>query len=154
MQFAVGNLGFHRADFQQALGKHLDSSKITTHFKKRLASYEQDSPSTASNERTLIKLKFTDGTTTICDLLVGADGIHSATRHTLLRDVAAELHANGDEHKAQSLLASADPVWSGWAAYRKVFPREELEKLNPDHRVLEVAHNVCVIVLRFHIRDN
>ena len=100
---------------------------MTCHFSKRLVEYTQP--------RSLdpISLQFKDGTTKTCDVLIGADGIHSASRHKLLNDVAE--HANSQEF-VKELLAKVDPVWSGTVAYRAVIPSVKLRAVNPGHTAL------------------
>ncbi|KAH8111729.1 hypothetical protein DFH11DRAFT_1790494 [Phellopilus nigrolimitatus] len=137
----MGNIAFHRADFLRILAEQLDPEITTSHFFKRLTSYSL--PSASSPSSPLI-LNFKDGTTATCDVLIGSDGIHSATRHTLLELAAKDAEADGAEDgmKAAAVLRGmVEPVWSGSVAYRGVIPREKLEKLNPNHRAMHTAQN-------------
>ena len=83
----------HRAHFLDELVKGVPAGHA--HFNKRLESIED-------REGSGIVLHFKDGTTATADAVIGADGIHSATREFLLgeRDI------------------SAQPVFAGSVAYR------------------------------------
>lgn len=137
----VGNVSFHRADFLDVLASGLDKTVTTPHFSKRLASYSQPAPAEREPSRPDgVVLRFTDGSTATCDVLVGADGIHSATRKTLLEEAAAL----ADPGQAETLRGLKEPVWSGSVAYRAVVSGEALRRVNPGHRALTTPQNVCV----------
>ncbi|KAH8111733.1 FAD/NAD-binding domain-containing protein [Phellopilus nigrolimitatus] len=130
---------FHRADFLMSLAGQLDPVTTSKHFSKRLVSYTLPPISSPSSP---ITLNFKDGTTATCDVLVGADGIHSATRHTLLELAANEADDSDEGRKSAEILRGmVDPIWSGSVAYRGVIPREKLEKLNPQHTAMQTAQN-------------
>ncbi|KZP09163.1 FAD/NAD(P)-binding domain-containing protein [Athelia psychrophila] len=112
----------HRASFQKTIINHLPPT-CTSHFGKRLVSYEDP----ASGP---ITLHFNDGTTAECDLLIGADGIKSPVRATLVSDLAKEGKITKEE------AAQPNPVWSGTVAYRGLIPKERLEAKAPGHRAL------------------
>ncbi|KAH8111732.1 FAD/NAD-binding domain-containing protein [Phellopilus nigrolimitatus] len=138
----MGILTFHRAEFLMCLAEQLDSAITSKHFSKRLISYTLPPDCSPSSP---ITLNFKDGTTATCDVLIGADGIHSATRHTLLELAANDAEADGSDEgrkSAEILRGMVDPVWSGSVAYRGVIPRERLEKLNPNHRAMKTPQNV------------
>ncbi|KAI0102796.1 hypothetical protein GGR51DRAFT_526241 [Nemania sp. FL0031] len=65
----------HRADFLQELLANIPRERM--HASKKLQKVDGNSP---------ITLHFTDGTTHECDILVGADGIHSVVRKLILGD--------------------------------------------------------------------
>lgn len=65
------------------------------------------------------RLHFADGTTTICDVLVGADGIKSSIRAQIFREAA-------DSAQDPSLLRYISPIWTGTMAYRGLIPAEEI----------------------------
>ena len=133
----TGNLMiFHRADFQQVLLGHLISS-CKTHCGKRLRTYTQR----ASEP---IKLLFEDGTTATCDVLVGADGLKSAVRQTLMTEKAHLAQSEGRRAEAADCLASIDPLWSGTNSYRALIPVDRLRVECPSHRVLVQPIQVCV----------
>ncbi|SPO06349.1 related to salicylate 1-monooxygenase [Cephalotrichum gorgonifer] len=85
---------FYRAHLQQALLEHVDPSRV--HLSKAFHSVSRDV--TAGK----LLVTFTDGTNTTADILLGADGIHSAVR--------------------RSFVATSAPTWTGWVAFRSVFP--------------------------------
>ncbi|KAF7975798.1 hypothetical protein HWV62_8475 [Athelia sp. TMB] len=118
-----GMLPMHRAHFQKAIIKNLPPT-CTTHFGKRLVSY--DDPSSGP-----ITLHFKDGTTAECDVLVGADGIKSVVRANMLANLAKE----GKVSEAEAL--APNPFWSGSVAYRGLIPKETLEAKFPGHRALK-----------------
>lgn len=136
---------FHRSHFQKALANRLDESIVTAHFKKRLISYTQPS-SEDIDKLHPIELQFKDGTTATCDMLIGADGIHSAIRGQMYRDLAGEIKTQ-DPAGAERLLDVIDVVWSGSLAFRGVFPKEKLEAIAPGHRVMTAPMNVCHFAL-------
>lgn len=68
-QYGVHNVAIHRADLQQILADEVGFQNIQ--LSKRLVSVEKE-------DRYI--LSFSDGTTSVCDILFGADGIHSAVR--------------------------------------------------------------------------
>jgi salicylate hydroxylase len=119
---------FRRADFQRVLLRRLPNS-CKTHCSKRLRSYKQ-------RPSGLIELLFEDGSTTACDLLIGADGLKSAVRRTLMAEKAEWAKSEKRWAEVADINASVDPVWSGTNAYRAVIPAERLRARSPDHRTL------------------
>ena len=77
-----GMQSVHRAHFLDELVKGVPADRA--HFNKRLQSIED-------KEDSGVVLHFKDGTTATADAVIGADGIHSATREYILgeRDMAA-----------------------------------------------------------------
>jgi salicylate hydroxylase len=108
-----GAIRFHRADLQQALINNLSGRLYLSH---RLVSYEE-----VGDE---IHLTFQDGSSAICDLLIGVDGIKSVVRKCFL------------EQRGLPSSPSYNPVWTGSYAYRGLVPADELEKEFPGHRAV------------------
>lgn len=120
---------FHRADFHGVLLSYLPPS-CTTHNNKRLISYTQlleDCPS-----KSPITLTFKDGSIATCDVLIGADGIKSAVRPCMLRELSEVVSPD----EKQSVLSCMSPIWSGVTAYRTLISSQKLRAHCPDHRVL------------------
>ncbi|OTA75561.1 hypothetical protein M434DRAFT_51971, partial [Hypoxylon sp. CO27-5] len=85
---------FYRAHLQEALAKNVDPSRI--HLSKSFESVDVDK----STKKLIIK--FTDGSTATADIILGADGIHSAVR--------------------TFFVPTSSTAWTGWVAFRSVFP--------------------------------
>lgn len=126
---------------------------VTTHLSKRLIRYttdranggqERNGSESPSNVGGGVQLYFKDGTSARCDVLIGADGLHSATRHSLLNEAACDLLVSGDAAGADALRAKADPLWSGTFAYRGVVSKEKLEQVNAMHRSLNTPQLVSL----------
>lgn len=73
------------------------SDLCTIHTSSHVASYEE-----TSDGRVTIELK--DGTTRTADILVGCDGVHSATRATLFRKEA-------QTHPSEGYEKFCEPTW-------------------------------------------
>ena len=119
---------FHRADFQTVLLRKLPSS-YRIHCSKRLRSYEQRPGGS-------ISLLFEDGTNTFCDILVGADGLKSAVRRSLLREKASRAQSLNNWSEAADITALIEPAWSGTVAYRALIPADRLRSRQSNHRAL------------------
>ncbi|KAI5118612.1 hypothetical protein M0805_008043 [Coniferiporia weirii] len=142
-------LTLHRADYQQVLAQHA-IPPATPHFGKRLVGYGYTDENDITSE---ILLKFADGSTARADLLIGADGIRSATRGEMYRRLA-QRGVLGDALKVAEIPTSTsgpnespvqepgldtvsdliDPVWSGTNVYRHLIPLAALEARFPGHR--------------------
>lgn len=133
-----------RAEFQNLLVSQLDPETTTTHFAKRLVSYSQASPLLLQKSPEPITLHFADGTSATCDILIGADGIHSVTRQQMLREYAEE-----SKDSASELLDMIDPVWTGTYAYRSIIPIERLAAINPNHKLLDTPMAVSSVKFLF-----
>ena len=98
---------------QQGLANRLTGR---LHLSHRLVSYEEI--------RDKVHLTFQNGSSTICDLLIGIDGIKSVVRKCFL--------------EKQGLLSSPslNPVWTGSIAYRGLVSVDEIEKNFPGHRAV------------------
>ncbi|KAK0217043.1 hypothetical protein IW262DRAFT_166080 [Armillaria fumosa] len=120
---------FHRGQLQQAFLQHLPSS-YPIHYSKRLQSYSRQS----SDE---IQLTFRDGAHATCDVLVGADGIHSTVRAQLMHDEAQMALHSGRPDAAEEILTSIEPFWTGSIAYRELAPLARLQK-DADTRKLRI----------------
>jgi salicylate hydroxylase len=119
---------FHRADFQKVLLARLPTS-YRIHCSKRLRSYNQ-------RQGGPISLLFEDGTGTKCDVLLGADGLKSAVRRSLLGEKALWAQGEGRWSEAADLTSVIEPCWSGTNAYRALIPGDKLKARFPNHRVL------------------
>ncbi|GLB41440.1 putative salicylate hydroxylase [Lyophyllum shimeji] len=118
---------FHRADFQQALLRRLPKT-CQTHLAKRLRSYTQR-PSGP------VEILFDDGSTTACDVLIGADGLKSAVRRSFLGEKVTWARSEGRHAEVADIDASVDPVWTGILAYRALIAAEKLKSRSPDHPI-------------------
>ena len=81
-----------------------------------------------------MKLFFADGTTAFADVLVGADGIKSAVRATMYRNLAKTSEENNDLAGAISFQEKIQPSWTGTYAYRALVETETLLKRCPGHQ--------------------
>lgn len=118
---------YHRADVLKVLLDNVPSH-YGRHFSKRLETYEDD-PSLGA-----IDLRFTDGTSATCDVLLGTDGIKSAVRRTMYTQLAEKARCEAaPEEEVQKLLRHIEPTWSGEAVYRSIISREDLESKFADH---------------------
>ncbi|KAJ7346846.1 FAD/NAD-P-binding domain-containing protein [Mycena albidolilacea] len=123
-----GCIRFHRAHFLDVFVDNLPQG--LAHFGKRLVSYDKR----AGGE---IGLAFADGTSAVCDLLVGCDGIKSVVRAQMLRAKAAEDGQPG-------LLALIEPKWTGSIAYRGLIPSKDLPSADGvKHRTLVTPMMYC-----------
>lgn len=122
-------LPYHRADFLQVLQMHAPKH-FKTHFSKRLESFV-DPPFGP------VILRFKDGSSAECDLLVGADGIKSAVRKSMFEHLSQgvnKLHEG--KISASQYLRFIEPHWTGQVVYRVLVPREQLEAACPGHESL------------------
>ncbi|KAF9819331.1 hypothetical protein IEO21_02219 [Rhodonia placenta] len=129
-----GMIPFHRPEFQSVLLRHV-SPQCRTHTSKRLKSYTHSPIGHGAPSTSPITLHFIDGTSASCDLLVGADGVKSATRATMVRELASQAAAAGRHDQAEELQRT-QPLWSGIYAYRAIIPMETLRMQSPGHRLL------------------
>ncbi|KAF9568279.1 FAD/NAD(P)-binding domain-containing protein [Agrocybe pediades] len=121
-----GTIPFHRADVQAVLLDHISPS-IQCHLSHRLVNFEEKEDG--------VVLKFTNGATATCDLLIGADGIHSSVRRSLL----SELKPTSDEEAARRAL----PLWTGVYVYRYMIDADALRREYPDHPALQKMMIYC-----------
>ncbi|KAK3630268.1 hypothetical protein LTR56_017556 [Elasticomyces elasticus] len=95
---------YYRAHLQQALLAHVEPSRI--HLGKAFSKVEFE----VDNSGLIIH--FADGSTTLTDLLLGADGINSAVR--------------------RAFVPTSQPKWTGWVAFRSVFEASRVAHIDAD----------------------
>jgi salicylate hydroxylase len=120
-------MGVHRAEFHDVLLNRLPS-RCHTYPSKRLESYAQRPGSP-------IQLRFQDGSTTTCDILVGADGVKSVVRKTMFQDAALSAELQNRNADAAELRSLSDLRFSGVLSYRTLIPAARLSSISPQHRV-------------------
>ncbi|TLS24978.1 hypothetical protein PpBr36_06921 [Pyricularia pennisetigena] len=86
---------FFRPHLQRALLQHVDPARL--HLGKAFSAVEP------TQDGSRVVLSFADGTTAEADVVLGADGIHSAVRRAFVPESRAR--------------------WTGWVVFRSVFPR-------------------------------
>ncbi|KAJ6620964.1 FAD/NAD-P-binding domain-containing protein [Mycena sp. CBHHK59/15] len=112
-----GPRGLHRPTLLDILQSKL-SADCKIHTSKRLGRYDVA-------EGGSINLSFSDGSVATADILVGADGVHSATRESMFKSF-------GDGYEQY-----IRPAFSGRIAYRGVIPKFKLAEAFPDHPALD-----------------
>lgn len=127
---------FHRAEFLRILERHIPST-YRTHFSKRLTSYDEHAQGP-------VVLRFRDGTTAKCDILVGADGIKSAVRKIMFTKLATK---EQDKDRAATYRRCVDATWSGVVTYRALIPTDTFRAEYPDHPALSFPVFVCDFLL-------
>lgn len=93
-KYGAPQLTIHRADLLQALEAKISTREIQLGNKV----------SNIVSDETRTEIEFADGATEAVDLIVGADGIHSAVR--------------------TAMFGKDDPKFTGLVSYRSVIPRE------------------------------
>ncbi|KAK7062640.1 hypothetical protein VNI00_000128 [Paramarasmius palmivorus] len=136
-----GNLStFHRGHFQQTMLDHL-SPNCGLYYSKRLHSYSRNADGS-------LQLYFQDGSAAACDVLVGADGLKSATRSCMLLEHASVARSEG--RPSAHIEECIDPEYSGWTAYRSLIPVDALEQTFggitlPRHPVVYTGRNAFIL---------
>lgn len=132
----------HRQRMIGILERHLPAS-CTVHYKKRLLNYIEPEQGGA-HLTSPISLEFADGTAATTDVLIGADGIHSAVRKTMF-EVASKY--NGDDRA--DLEQYIEPTFTGMFIYRSLLPAEALRKENPESILLKELIGVSNLFLLY-----
>ncbi|KAI0787948.1 FAD/NAD-P-binding domain-containing protein [Fomes fomentarius] len=140
-----GSATMHRKDMIDVFLRHLPSS-YRLHTSKRLVKYTTLEGVSGSP----VTLHFADGTTAEADLLVGADGIHSATRMRMYELAHNSECATSGSSASMAVpleectrCAAALPTWTGVFAYRSLIPTEKLYSLNPTHTTANIGAVLC-----------
>jgi len=84
-----------------------------------------------------IALFFSDGSSAVCDCLIGCDGIKSTVRKQIFETLA---NAGRPEY-----LSFVEPIWSGTVAYRGLIPTQRVPKRRSGdpHRTIETPMMYC-----------
>ena len=138
-----GLVTVHRPEFQRILLTHLSSAR--RYNNKRLVSYSQRRRGTPYGHP--VTLHFHDHTTATCDVLIGADGVKSATRAALVEELAQAAISAGRPGEAAAIRSKAQPRWSGLYAYRTTIPAEALRSRMPTHTLLREPMAVSLVRL-------
>ncbi|KAH7088666.1 hypothetical protein BKA62DRAFT_163155 [Auriculariales sp. MPI-PUGE-AT-0066] len=107
-------VSFHRAQFREAFASHVEKfEQVEIKYGKRLVNVVRVQGGYC--------LTFADNTSTVADIVIGADGYKSPTRHAMLRFAAQDL-----EQPELNELAPA--VFSGQYTYRATIPVEKFRE--------------------------
>ncbi|KAF4588988.1 hypothetical protein EYR40_010544 [Pleurotus pulmonarius] len=120
-----GPINFHRTDLQKILIKNI-SPACRFNLSHRLSSY------TEREDR--VDLKFENGASATCDLLVAGDGIKSAARRVMMENKAKAARASGVD--PTQYLECIHPCFTGTVGYRGLVESSALRGRMPDHRTL------------------
>ncbi|KAJ7689732.1 hypothetical protein B0H17DRAFT_1066144 [Mycena rosella] len=112
-----GPLGLHRPTLLEIFQSKL-STDCTIHTSKRLGGYFVSGGN-------IVTLLFSDGSTATANVVVGADGVHSATRASMF------------ESLGRGYAQYITPTFSGTVVYRGTVPKSKLAEAFPEHVGLE-----------------
>ncbi|KAF9553101.1 FAD/NAD(P)-binding domain-containing protein [Agrocybe pediades] len=121
-----GAASFHRADIQSILLHHA-SPTLQYHLSHRLTKYLESKDG--------LILEFSNGVTAVCDLLIGADGLNSAVRKTLL--------AEGRDWTDEEIDLNSRPIWTGIQCYRCLVDADLVRRESPESKCLNTLTNFC-----------
>ncbi|KAI8984952.1 FAD/NAD-P-binding domain-containing protein [Trametes punicea] len=121
------NYTFHRAELQKVFIDHLQERE-RIHLGKRFVSYSQ----TTDSDGGRVEIRFQDGSTATCDLLVGADGIKSSVRAALYAQLAEAARKAGHEEEARFLDSCVAPVFTGSVIFRTLVKPQPDDKMSPE----------------------
>ncbi|KAI5897269.1 FAD/NAD(P)-binding domain-containing protein [Schizophyllum commune H4-8] len=154
-------LRVHRADFQTVLVARLKKlGRDNVVCSKRLSSYTDFSsspdvssstlPSYTSLNSSLFPSPSGYGTVATCDVLIGADGLKSRVRVGMMERVVSEATRQAGAEDVHALAAAAQPVWSGFVAYRVLISADKLRERAPAHSLLSnpmlyFGKNACIV---------
>lgn len=74
-----------------------------------------------------------DNSTATCDILIGADGLKSAVRKSLLTERSKQAAKAGRLAEAEDFLQKINPSWTGIVAYRGLVSAEKLKAYRDAH---------------------
>ena len=138
----------HRKEMVDVFLRHLPPS-YTIHTSKRLTRYEQRGDDIA------LTIYFADDTTAPADVLIGADGIHSAVRARMYEAAHRDECGSSASGRASSVppedcprCRAANPTWTGVCSYRCLLPTKKLYELNLEHTTAGIGAILCVSLLR------
>ncbi|KLO20389.1 FAD/NAD-binding domain-containing protein [Schizopora paradoxa] len=106
-----GSVAMHRAILLGVLREGV-SKHCTIHYNKRLLSYNQSGGP--------VTMLFADGTSAEADVVIGSDGINSATRQTMFSNPTNERFSR--------------PSWTGTYCYRSLIDSTKVLKALPGHQ--------------------
>ena len=129
------NYSFHRAELQNAF-LNLVQPPRQVRLGKRVLAYNQTNDD--------IILRFQDGTTARCDVLLGCDGIRSVVRAVMYSQLAEAAQLAGRPEEAAELRSHKAAVFSGEEMYRCLIRKDQLP---PDELKNHPAINSSVLIV-------
>lgn len=85
-----------------------------------------------------MELRFADGSSAACDIMIGADGGRSTVRRVMYTKFELRaLDAGKPTEEAEKFRFYIPPKWSGELLYRSIVKREDLVAANPHHISLQ-----------------
>ncbi|KAF9075535.1 hypothetical protein BDP27DRAFT_1415319 [Rhodocollybia butyracea] len=111
-------------------------SQCRVHFGHRLISCKESEDS--------VELQFLNGAVGSYDFVIGADGLKSVVRQTILRGPGVQPESLGTDYLRKDIL------YTGQSAFRGLIPKEKLAALYPDHRAL---HSSTIHIVAYPINN-